>query len=102
MNSYPQFRGGLRWRPVAAALTPPTPDSTPEHIDYDCGDRGEVESSENRYRWAGRDDEAGLYYNRVRCYDPSVGRWVSSAPLGAAPGAADLYPYPHPDPDPTS
>ena len=38
------------------------------------------------------DDETGLHYNRSRYYDPHVGRYTTSDPLGLAP-ADDPYGY---------
>ena len=38
--------------------------------------------------------DADLQYNRVRCFDPSVGRWISEEPLGIEAGDENVYPYP--------
>jgi RHS repeat-associated protein len=38
------------------------------------------------------DTELGLHYNRFRCYDPSLGRYLQSDPLGIA-GGYNLYAY---------
>ena len=53
-----------------------------------------------RFRHAGReyDAEAGLYYNRARYYDPSLGRFLSEDPLGPAAGGINLYTYAGNDP----
>jgi RHS repeat-associated protein len=42
-------------------------------------------------QWA--DDETGLFYNRFRYYDPSVGRFISPDPIGLA-GGMNVYTYP--------
>jgi RHS repeat-associated protein len=59
-----------------------------------------------RYRLAGReyDQEARIYYNRARYYDPQLGRFLSEDPIGIA-GGLNLYAYAGNDPingsDPT-
>jgi RHS repeat-associated protein len=40
-----------------------------------------------------RDEESGLQFNRARCYDPGVGRWISEDPIGFAAGDANLSRY---------
>lgn len=51
-----------------------------------------------------RDDETGLHYNYRRYYDPRVGRYVTSDPIGLT-GGVNLYGYSNGDPinsmDPT-
>jgi len=49
----------------------------------------------DRFKFAGReyDSETGLYYNRERYYDPSVGRFLSEDPLGLRAGDSNLYRY---------
>ena len=54
---------------------------------------------ENRLRYAGReyDAESGLYYNRARYYDPTIGRFISRDPLNVI-GGQNLYEYAAGDP----
>jgi RHS repeat-associated protein len=48
-----------------------------------------------RLRFAGHfyDEDLGLFYNRFRDYDPSVGRYLQPDPLGHA-GGINLFAYP--------
>jgi RHS repeat-associated protein len=48
----------------------------------------------NTYRYTGResDSETGLYYDRARYYDPSVGRFISEDPI-LFEGGMDFYAY---------
>ena len=52
------------------------------------------EAVANPYRFAGRyhDDEAGLYYNRLRYYDPESGRFTREDPAGLA-ASVNFYAY---------
>jgi RHS repeat-associated protein len=54
---------------------------------------------ENLFRYNGRDYdvETGLYYNRSRYFDPSVGRFLSEDPIGFA-GGVNFYSYVRNDP----
>jgi RHS repeat-associated protein len=45
-----------------------------------------------RYPGQYADDETGLHYNTFRFYDPDIGRFISSDPLGLA-GGNNLYAY---------
>jgi RHS repeat-associated protein len=61
---------------------------------------GNVTSNSNgsfsdRYLYTGREFNAtnGLQYNRGRYYDPSVGRWTQTDPLGMGGGDTNLYRY---------
>ncbi|HFT7722845.1 TPA: RHS repeat-associated core domain-containing protein, partial [Escherichia coli] len=47
------------------------------------------------YRLPGQqyDEESGLYYNRNRYYNPSLGRYITQDPIGLA-GGWSLYAYP--------
>ena len=49
----------------------------------------------NPFQYSGRelDSESGLYYNRARYYDPSVGRFLSEDPLGFGGDGANFYSY---------
>jgi RHS repeat-associated protein len=51
------------------------------------------------YAYAGRelDAETGLYYYRARSYDPAVGRFLETDPIGIA-GGLNLYTYSSNDP----
>jgi RHS repeat-associated protein len=53
-----------------------------------------VEIQDNPLRLQGQyyDAETGLYYNRFRYFDPSVGKFISADPLGLDAGP-DLYRY---------
>ncbi|MEP6016980.1 MAG: collagen-binding domain-containing protein [Paracoccaceae bacterium] len=44
------------------------------------------------------DDETGLYYYRARHYDPALGRFLQSDPIGFAAGDLNLYAYTWNDP----
>ena len=46
--------------------------------------------------WAGREVDADteLQYNRARWHDPTVGRWLTRAPLGCDVSDGNVYPYP--------
>jgi RHS repeat-associated protein len=48
-----------------------------------------------RWQWdsAELETDEALAYNRIRCYDPSIGRWINADPLGFDSGNADRYPY---------
>jgi RHS repeat-associated protein len=50
----------------------------------------------DRYRYSGRElpAEEALQYNRARCFDPSVGRWISEDPLGYDNSEGNLFRYP--------
>ena len=52
---------------------------------------GQLKESQ-RFLYAGRelDAETGLYYNRARYYDPSIGRFISTDPKGYEAGL-NLY-----------
>ncbi|MDQ5987060.1 MAG: hypothetical protein CSYNP_02796 [Syntrophus sp. SKADARSKE-3] len=47
------------------------------------------------YAFTGRefDKETGMYFYRARYYDPTVGRFVTKAPIGFAGGDVNLYGY---------
>jgi RHS repeat-associated protein len=51
---------------------------------------------EYNLRWPGHyfDPETGLHYNRYRYYDPALGRYLQSDPLGYAGSEVNLYAYP--------
>lgn len=50
---------------------------------------------EYNLRWPGHyyDPETGLHYNRYRYYDPVLGRYLQSDPLGYAGSEVNLYAY---------
>jgi RHS repeat-associated protein len=56
------------------------------------------DGEECNWRWPGQyeDREIGLYYNRFRYYDPTLGQYISQDPIGLSGGLA-LYSY-TPDP----
>lgn len=56
---------------------------------------------DNPYRFAGRrlDPETGLYYNRLRYYDPGTGRFTRKDPAGLQGGT---NPYTYADDDPVN
>ncbi|MDK7684652.1 RHS repeat-associated core domain-containing protein, partial [Bacteroides fragilis] len=46
-----------------------------------------------RYQGQYEDEETGLYYNRFRYYDPDMGMYISSDPIGLAGNNPTLYGY---------
>lgn len=46
-----------------------------------------------RYQGQYEDVETGLYYNRFRYYDPSIGNYISQDPIGLAGNNPTLYGY---------
>jgi RHS repeat-associated protein len=54
----------------------------------------------DRFKYAGRewDAEIGLYNNRARYYNPTVGRFLKEDPLRFAAGDSNLYRYVHNQP----
>ena len=46
-----------------------------------------------RYQGQYEDEETGLYYNRFRYYDPEMGMYISSDPIGLAGNNPTLYSY---------
>ncbi|HVZ36880.1 MAG TPA: RHS repeat-associated core domain-containing protein, partial [Polyangiaceae bacterium] len=52
-------------------------------------------SLEYNLRWPGHyhDPETGLHYNRYRYYDPALGRYLQSDPIGYAGSPVNLYAY---------
>ena len=68
------------------------------HITYDSYGNTTSESNsavDFRFGYTGRewDAEMGQYYYRVRYYDPTVGKFISSDPIVFAAGDANLYRY---------
>ena len=68
-----------------------------DSIQYDAF--GNITDSDANYRgmysYTGRqfDVETDLQYNRVRWYDPTIGRWISQDPMQFAAGDSNLYRY---------
>ena len=64
---------------------------------------GEVESltgtatNDNRFQGQRLDDVAGFHYNYFRDYDPRLGRYIQSDPIGLA-GGINTYAYAYSDP----
>jgi RHS repeat-associated protein len=54
----------------------------------------DLNQTECPWRWPGQyeDEETGLYYNRFRYYDPSLGQYISQDPIGLW-GGLELYRY---------
>jgi RHS repeat-associated protein len=46
-----------------------------------------------RYQGQYEDEETGLYYNRFRYYDPSIGSYISQDPIGMLGDDLNLYSY---------
>jgi type VI secretion system protein VasG len=46
-----------------------------------------------RYQGQYQDEETGLYYNRFRYYDPSIGAYLSQDPIGLAGKNPTIYGY---------
>ena len=46
-----------------------------------------------RFQGQYEDEETGLYYNRFRYYDPSLGQYTQQDPIGLAGGNPTLYGY---------
>lgn len=68
------------------------------HIDYDSFGRvisGSHENISDRFLFVGRefDSDIGLYFLRARFYDPSLGRFVSTDPVGFEGHDYNLYRY---------
>ena len=68
------------------------------HIGYDSAGRILGQSSNelgDRFLFTGREYDAalGLFFYRARCYDPSLGRFISQDPLGFDSGDLNLYRY---------
>jgi len=49
----------------------------------------------NQFQYTGRefDSEMGLYFNRVRYYDPAIGRFISEDPIGFMGSGINFYAY---------
>ena len=84
------------------AVTNQTTGALAARYRYDAfGQREEVFADTVQDRgFTGRefDDETGLYYYRARHYDPALGRFLQSDPLGFAAGDLNLYAYTWNDP----
>ncbi|MGQ7246176.1 RHS repeat-associated core domain-containing protein, partial [Halomonas sp. V046] len=55
---------------------------------------GDPNTTDNPFRFQGQyhDEETGLHYNRLRYYDPEIGRFTTQDPIGLM-GGANLYMY---------
>src|SRR5262245_9559762 len=51
--------------------------------------------SGDRHKYTGRewDSALALQYNRARYYDPTIGKWTSTDPIGFSAGDTNLYRY---------
>ena len=58
----------------------------------------DVKQVENHLRFQGQsfDDETGLHYNRVRCYDPESGQFTQQDPIGLLGGINNYQYAPNP------
>ena len=57
-----------------------------EWLTSDDATNGDVSLYVNPYRFTGRryDEESGLYYYRARMYNPGIGRFMQTDPIGYA------------------
>jgi RHS repeat-associated protein len=86
------IRDWLKYDPATDATT------VHNHLRYDGFGRITGQSNSGHavvFAFTGRewDADTGLQYNRMRWYDPSVGRWISEDPAGFAAGDANLNRY---------
>jgi len=65
------------------------------HVTYTSFGVADASGDMPRFGFAGRefDGETGLYYNRLRYYDPRTARFLSADPSGFRGGDANLYRY---------
>ncbi|NJK31238.1 MAG: hypothetical protein HC927_01825 [Deltaproteobacteria bacterium] len=66
------------------------------HIDaYGAIDAHPTSVIEYNLRWPGHyfDTDTGLHYNRYRYYDPALGRYIQSDPIGYRGSETNLYAY---------
>lgn len=75
-------RGAIVWR--TARIDP-----------YGALDVDPASTIEHNLRWPGHyfDAETGLHYNRYRYYDPGLGRYLQSDPIGYRGSEVNLYAY---------
>jgi RHS repeat-associated protein len=81
--------GNVRWRWLAEPFGATAPQTNP----------GGLGSFTQNLRMPGQyaDAETGLFYNQSRYYDPSIGRYAQSDPIGLA-GGINTYSYVNGDP----
>ncbi|WP_241658685.1 RHS repeat domain-containing protein [Aeromonas dhakensis] len=79
--------GDIIWRGEQRLWGNHRTDVIPQHLRRFLGDAANEETyCELRYQGQIYDQETGLYYNRHRYFDPELGQYISSDPIGFAGG----------------